>query len=86
MGLALYETNGGDNPQIYVRINSKFQLERVVNSPDKYENHILNNVRERHKMSVNMLKYLFKNQTDSETFWKLIENYFLGRIPEEIKN
>lgn len=84
MGLALYETNGGDNPQIYVRINSKLQLERVVNTPDKYENQILNNVRSRHKMSVNMLKYLFENETDSETFWNLIEDYFLGRIPENV--
>lgn len=27
-------------------------------------------------MSVNMLKYLFKNQVDSNAFWNLIEDYF----------
>jgi ATP-dependent DNA helicase RecQ len=86
MGIALYETNGGDNPQIYIRINSKMQLERVVNDPDRYDNQILKNVKDRHKTSVNMLKYLFENQVSSEKFWDLIEDYFLGHIPYEVEH
>jgi ATP-dependent DNA helicase RecQ len=84
MGLAVYQVNGGDSPQVFIRINSKMRLERIVHAPDKYENIILKNVKDRHYISVKMLKYLFENQIDTNKFWDLVEDYFLGHIPESI--
>lgn len=83
-GLLLYRVNGGDNPEIFMRINSRLQIERSLQDPMNYKNYILENVHLRHKISVAMLTYLFKNQVDNETFWEHIENYFLGKIPGEV--
>ncbi|QUO41812.1 ATP-dependent DNA helicase RecQ [Brevibacillus composti] len=84
LGLLIYRVNGGDNPEIFMRINSKLQIERSLQDPNKYKNYILENVHLRHETSVAMLTYLFKNQVDNRTFWEHIENYFLGKIPDEV--
>lgn len=84
LGLLVYRVNGGGNPEIFIRINSKLQLERTVNNPSRYKNVILDNVRNRHLLSVAMLRYIFENEVDSTTFWDLIEDYFLGKVPEEV--
>lgn len=84
LGLLMYRINGGDNPEIYIRINSRMHLERSVNNPGRYRNYILENVHQRHRLSVEMLKYIFENQVDTMQFWDLIEDYFLGKVPEEI--
>ncbi|MBB3155455.1 ATP-dependent DNA helicase RecQ [Paenibacillus endophyticus] len=84
LGLLMYRINGGDNPEIFIRINSRMQLERTVGSPARYRNYILENVHQRHKLSVEMMRYIFENQVDTKRFWDLIEDYFLGEVPEEI--
>lgn len=84
MGLIVYSVNGGDNPEIFIRINSKFQIERSIQNPQKYQNVILENVHKRHRISVAMLTYLFRNQVSNEVFWEYIEDYFLGKIPDEV--
>ncbi|PEI74635.1 DEAD/DEAH box helicase [Bacillus wiedmannii] len=83
-GLLVYRVNGGNSPEIYIRINSKRQLEQIVQTPNRYNNFILNNVTNRHKISVAMLMYLFNNEVSSEQFWNYIEDYFLGNIPYEV--
>ncbi|GLX65734.1 DEAD/DEAH box helicase [Paenibacillus glycanilyticus] len=85
MGLLIYRINGGESPEIYIRVNSRSQLERTVNQASVYQNVILANVRLRHQMSVEMLRYLFDNEVRTDEFWELIEDYFLGRIPEEVE-
>lgn len=84
LGLVLYQINGGDNPEIFIRINSKAHLERIVANPSMYNNRILENVYNRHRLSVSMLNFLFEREVNSEEFWDLIEDYFLGKIPDEV--
>ncbi|MGZ0086011.1 DEAD/DEAH box helicase [Caldibacillus thermoamylovorans] len=84
LGLLVYKVNGGDNPETYVRVNSKLQLDRVINRPTNYRNIILENVHKRHQISAAMLKFLFENEVQSDKFWEYIEDYFLGRIPDEV--
>lgn len=84
LGLILYRANGGDNPEIFMRINSRMQIQRSLQDPEKYRNYILENVHLRHKISVAMLSYLFKNQVNNSEFWNYIEDYFLGRIPNDV--
>lgn len=31
-----------------------------------------------------MLKYLFEKEVATEEFWELIEDYFLGKLPEPV--
>lgn len=86
LGIAMYEVNGGDQPQIHIRVGSIYQIERVLSKPGKYENVILDNVYKRHKTSVAMLRYLFEKQNlTTEQFWEYIEDYFLGYLPKEVE-
>ncbi|TDQ32147.1 helicase-related protein [Aureibacillus halotolerans] len=86
MDLALYEVKGGDHPQIYIRVGSQYQIEKVLNAPKSYKNSILENVHERHNTSVEMLKFLFENEKmETDEFWNYIEEYFLGELPKEVE-
>lgn len=92
-----YRVIGGHDPQIYLRMNSIYPLERAIKQGDFYKNSILTDVQVRHYTSVEMLKYLFtKEQPEQNTkerilnytkwFWDQIEDYFMGILPERVKN
>lgn len=91
-----FEVTSGYNPQIYIRINSIYQLEKAIQQGNKYRNYLLEEVYFRHRISVEMLTYLFtykapgakkaervKNYT--EFFWDKIEDYFMGIVPPEVE-
>lgn len=84
--LMSYQIQGGNTPEIYIRINSTLQLESLINNPDNYQNKILNNVHYRHNLSIAMLKYIFESKMTTDQFWDVIEDYFLGKIPEHVIN
>ncbi|MGA3677833.1 DEAD/DEAH box helicase [Lysinibacillus agricola] len=84
--LMSYQIQGGNTPEIYIRINSTLQLESLINNPDNYQNKILNNVHYRHNLSIAMLKDIFESKMTTEQFWNVIEDYFLGKIPEHVIN
>lgn len=95
LGESTFTVLSGGNPQIYVRINSMYQVEKAINSPAKYTNTLLQASYNKHKLSVELLKYLFtlpkrgetaKEQIDHYTqeFWKIVEGYFLGEIPDAV--
>lgn len=97
ISLLSYQVLGGNNPQIYLRINSVYPLERAIQQNNFYQNSILHDVQIKHRTSVEMLKYLFtKEQPEraakprilnySKWFWDNIENYFMGVLPTEVKN
>ena len=39
---------------------------------------------ERHKVSVEMLTYIYEGKFSSDEIWNLIEDYFLGIIPNKV--
>lgn len=91
-----YQVIGGHDPQIYLRMNSIYPLERAIKEGDFYKNSILTDVQKRHYTSVEMLEYFFKKpQPEEDTkerilnytewFWDVIENYFMGILPETVK-
>lgn len=91
-----YQVVGGNTPQIYLRMNSVAPLEKAIKQGDFYQNTILQDVQSKHYTSVEMLKYLFtKKQIGAtrkerilnytEWFWDNIENYFMGILPNEVK-
>ena len=77
---------GGENSQLYIYINQIHTLKDVTNRPENYNNKLLENVGIRHLISVKMLTYLYENDFNSDDIWDLLENYFLGIIPEKVKN
>ncbi|MGY6668132.1 DEAD/DEAH box helicase [Bacillus cereus] len=79
-----YQIQGGNTPEIYIRINSTLQLESMIKHPENYQNEILNSVHYRHKLSIAMMKYIFECKMDTKTFWNTIEDYFLGRVPDHV--
>lgn len=80
-----FEVMGGGEPEIFIRVNSYYRLYAYINNPASYSNRILTNVRNRHKISVRMLDFLFREiGEDSELFWDHIQNYFLGKLPREL--
>lgn len=86
MGVLSFEMLGGAGSQIYIYINQIQALKNIVNAPGRYKNKLLENIEDRHLISVKMLMYIFENNFDSDTIWNIIENYFLGIIPEAVKN
>lgn len=42
-------------------------------------------VADRHVISVQMLTYLYERDFTNEQRWDLLEDYFLGSIPEQVK-
>mgnify|MGYP000951940312 CR=1 FL=1 len=78
-----FDVSGGENPEIYIRVNSYFILRKVCFGSEKYDNRILENVWQRHNTSVKFLDYLFTTiDSNSDMFWNHIQNYFLGVLPD----
>lgn len=86
MGVLTFEMIGGANSQLYIYINQIQALKNIINAPYNYRNRLLEAVAERHLISVKMLTYLYEGDFSNEDRWELLENYFLGVIPEKVKH
>ncbi len=86
MGILTFEMIGGANSQLYIYINQIQALKNILNAPYNYHNRLLEAVAERHLVSVKMLTYLYEGDFTNEDRWNLLENYFLGVIPEKVKH
>lgn len=90
-----YQLLGGNNPLIYLRINSVLPLENAIKLGNRYQNLVLKDVQNKHFTSVAMLKYLFTKKLSgsreasilnyTEWFWNTIEDYFMGILPDEVE-
>ena len=89
-----YEIKNGNNPQIYLRINSIQSLQKAVDNDQGYQNKLLNKIQWKYRLNVAFLTYLFMHESEgtgkqgvlnySDWFWEQIEGYFLGKIPNEV--
>lgn len=71
-----YEATGGENPRMFVRINDPFRLR--IESKKKYENSYLQDIIERHRLGVGLMKEFFESELTSDQRWNFIEDYLLG--------
>lgn len=85
IGVLTFEMIGGANSQLYIYINQIQALKNIINAPYRYHNRLLETVAERHLISVKMLSYLYESDFNNAEIWDLIEDYFLGKIPEKVK-
>ena len=87
--LLSFEAHGGFNPEIFMRINSYYKIDQIINKHgENYTNDILNNVYNLHIRSVEFLTYIFRTIGIGNTkrFWEYIELYFMGVIPQEVED
>lgn len=77
-GILNFSILGGENKQIYIYLYQILKIYNIINNAEKYNNRLLENIYERHNISVEMLKNLFENNYTSDERWELIEDYFLG--------
>lgn len=85
MGCLTFEMLGGANSQLYIYINQIQALINIIKAPYRYHNRLLEMVAERHLISVKMLTYIYEGDFSNDDTWNLIEDYFLGGIPEKVK-
>lgn len=83
LGHGIFETVGGDDPRIFIRINDPKRIEK--DSVDKsYKNFILESVKNRHKVSCQLFEHFFTNYLPNDKRWDLIEDFFLGMSNDEL--
>lgn len=83
MNLGTFETKGGDDPKIFLRLNDPRRIEFDSNSKT-YENYILESVKNRHKVSCQLFEHFFTHYFNNENRWDMIEDFFLGMSNDEI--
>ncbi len=81
-----FEMSGGADSQLYVFINQIRNLKSIVAKPALYSNRLLETVAERHLISVQMLTYIYEGGFSNDEIWDIIENYFLGKIPDKVRS
>lgn len=84
LDILVFNALGGQNSQLYIYVNQTKTLKEIIEDPRRYKNRLLELVRERHKISVAMMTYMFENDFTNDEIWEIIENYFLGLIPDKV--
>lgn len=80
-GLASYDMQGGENAEIFLRVNDPDKLKRLAFSV-KYNNEVLKEIKRKHEDSQKLLQRFFVTKMTDQERWDFIESYFLGREEE----
>ena len=84
LDLITYEIEGGNTPEIYIRLNAPDKIKRIVEDKIVYTNNYVERARDRHYRAVKILDYFFRNfENDDNARKDFIERYFLGEDVEE---
>ncbi len=83
MDLGSFETIGGKDPKIFLRLNDPRRIEKDSKSKN-YNNSILDSVKNRHTVSCNLFEHFFTNYFSNEDRWNLIEDFFLGMSNDDL--
>ena len=76
-GLASYEVRGGQNLEIFVRVNDPQKI-RSLSEDRRYKNLQLQEIHRRHVAAENMMTAFLTSDLTTKQRWDLIEDYFLG--------
>jgi len=76
-GLCTFKLSGGEQPQIFIRINDPLKVERLAKS--RYSNATITEVERKHKMNIGIMEHFFTSKLNDQERWTFIENYFLGK-------
>lgn len=75
--LASYESHGGDEPEIFIRLNDPSKLHQLATN-EKFKNRVLRETTARHNYSSEVIASFFRTDLEDSKRWDLIEEYFLG--------
>lgn len=77
-GYISYEILGGEEPEIFIRLNDPQKIKNIILGSVRYKNKYVSRAKDKHDRDVNvLLKFLNELSTDIER-WDYIEDYFLG--------
>lgn len=77
-GYITYEIVGGEEPEIFIRLNDPSKIRGIVMGNIYYSNNYVTKARQKHNRDVNILSRFFTELSNDEERWDYIENYFLG--------
>ncbi len=83
LGLATYQRLGGDDPQVFVRINATNKIADIVRS-GYYNNEILNSIYQKYQFSERVFTHFFTTKMTNKERWDFIEDYFLGESESKL--
>lgn len=73
-----YEIVGGEEPEIFIRLNDPQKIKNIVLGNAFYSNNYVNKAKQKHDRDVSILLKFFKELTTDNERWDYIEDYFLG--------
>lgn len=74
-----YDMYGGENPEIFIRINDPERIRAIAEGDITYNNMIVQKAAEKHERDGKVLKkFILELKSDQER-WDYIESYFLGK-------
>lgn len=75
--LATYTVKGGDNPEIFIRLNDASKVKALA-SDNRYSNGVLRELNDRHEYSSKVIRGFFRSTMSDSERWDVVEEYFLG--------
>lgn len=73
-----YEIIGGEQPEIFIRLNDPNKVGGIVTGAIRYSNNYVITAKEKHDRDVKVLYKFFTGLKQNKERWDYIENYFLG--------
>ena len=76
--LITYEVLGGEEPEIFIRLNAPEKIKSIVAGNTPYSNNYVKKAKDKHERDIEVLLHFFKGLNTDEERWDYIEDYFLG--------
>ena len=73
-----YEVLGGEEPEIFIRLNDPNKIKSIVMGSTYYTNNYVTRAKQKHDRDIEVLLQFFNGLKTNEERWNYIENYFLG--------
>lgn len=73
-----YELVGGEEPEIFIRLNDPDKVKNIVLGNTFYSNKYVTKAKQKHERDISILLYFFNNLKTNDERWNYIEDYFLG--------
>lgn len=74
-----YEISGGEEPEIFIRLNDPNKVKNIVLGNIKYKNEYVVKARKKNERDNAILLKFFNDLQSDEERWEYIEDYFLGK-------
>ena len=83
LDLGSFEMRGGDNPMIFIRVNSPERVRKDCFNKS-YENILYDKTKDKHEISSELMNHFFTRHFSNEERWNFIEDFFLGSSLDEL--